>query len=98
MQITISTTQILIAIIFLLMFIIIFSIFDSYIYRSREPKIIERVITKNPLDIQFSKENFPSNVHNEMFVKSTPWIGGYGLGIGKTYTTTVPSTSTNTQL
>ena len=53
-----------------------------------ETRIIEKVVTKNPLDIQFSRDNFPSSVHNEMFVKSTPWIGGYGLGIGKTYTIT----------
>lgn len=51
-----------------------------------ETRVIEKVVTKNPLDIQFSKDNFPSSVHNEMFVKSTPWIGGYDLGMGKTYT------------
>lgn len=58
-----------------------------------ETRIIEKIVTKNPLDIQFSRDNFPSTVHNEMFVRSTPWIGGYDLALGKTYGVRAPNTT-----
>lgn len=83
MEISIPTNQLLTVIIIIL--IIVIAILMVLPDRNcPKPIIIERS-TKNPLDIQFSSDNFPSNVHNEMFVKSTPWIGGYGIGIGKTY-------------
>lgn len=42
----------------------------------------------HPLDLQFDEENNkPSEIHGDMFTKSTPWIGGYDLGYGKTKTT-----------
>jgi hypothetical protein len=49
------------------------------------PKIIYRYIPKHTLDVQFGEENYPSEIYKEMFVKSSPWIGGYDLGSGKTY-------------
>lgn len=87
MQINIPETKILIGInILLIIIVIIMYVIISMLPKNcPEQKIIKIVETKNPLDIQFSRENFPSKVHNEMFIKSTPWIGGYGLGIGKTY-------------
>ena len=44
------------------------------------PKIIYRYIPKHTLDVQFGEENVPSEIYKDMFTKSTPWIGGYGLG------------------
>lgn len=49
------------------------------------PKIIYRYIPKHTLDVQFGEENYPSDIYKDMFVKSSPWIGGYDLGSGKTY-------------
>jgi hypothetical protein len=43
-----------------------------------------------PLDLQFSDQNRPSLIHKDMFNESSPWIGGYQLGIGKTYVTSTP--------
>lgn len=51
-----------------------------------EPKIIYKLVPKHSLDVQFGKENYPSDIYLDMFNESSPWIGGYGLGIGKTYT------------
>lgn len=49
------------------------------------PKIIYRYIPKNILDVQFSDtDNNPSQIHADIFTKSSPWIGGYSLGDGKT--------------
>jgi hypothetical protein len=49
------------------------------------PKVIYRFVPKHTLDVQFGEENYPSEIYKEMFVKSSPWIGGYDLGSGKTY-------------
>jgi hypothetical protein len=49
------------------------------------PKIIYRYVPENTLDIQFGKDNYPSEIHADMFAKGSPWIGGYELGNGKTY-------------
>ena len=49
------------------------------------PKVVYRFIPKHTLDVQFGDENKPSEIFNDMFSKSTPWIGGYDLGDGKTY-------------
>lgn len=49
------------------------------------PKIIYKYISKNILDTQFSDtDNKPSEIHSDMFIKSSPWIGGYSIGDGKT--------------
>ncbi len=49
------------------------------------PKIIYKLIPKHAIDTQFSDENKPSTVYNEMFDKSSPWIGGYYISDSKTY-------------
>jgi hypothetical protein len=50
------------------------------------PQIVYRYVPKHTLDVQFSdSENNPSEVFKDMFTKSTPWIGGFDLGSGKTY-------------
>jgi hypothetical protein len=43
-------------------------------------KIIYQQVPENILDIQFSKENTPSNIYLDMFNKSSPWIGGFTIG------------------
>jgi len=52
------------------------------------PKIIYRYIPKHTLDVQFGDENNPSEIFKDMFVKSSPWIGGFGLG-NKTFVSEV---------
>lgn len=53
------------------------------------PKIIYRYVPKHTLDVQFSEEdNKPSLIYENMFRKSSPWIGGYDIGNGKTYVAT----------
>ena len=42
------------------------------------------VAVENILDYQFSDDNRPLVIHKDMFTKSSPWIGGYDIGIGKT--------------
>lgn len=49
------------------------------------PQVIYRYIPKHTLDVQFGEENAPSEVYKDMFTKSSPWIGGTTLGMGKTY-------------
>jgi len=49
------------------------------------PQIIYRYIPKHTLDVQFGDENNPSTIYRDMFTSSSPWIGGYTMGIGKTY-------------
>ena len=49
------------------------------------PKVIYKYIPQNTLDVQFGEENKPSEILSDMFVKSSPWIGGYEMGSGKTY-------------
>jgi hypothetical protein len=44
------------------------------------PKIIYRYIPKHTLDVQFGDENVPSEIFKDMFLKPSPWIGGFGLG------------------
>lgn len=44
------------------------------------PKIIYRFVPQHTLDVQFSEENRPSDIYKDMFNKSSPWIGGFGLG------------------
>ena len=51
-----------------------------------EPKIIYRFVPKHSLDVQFGKENYPSEIYLDMFNESSPWIGGFTVGMGKTYT------------
>lgn len=44
------------------------------------PKIVYRYIQGVPLDTQFGEDNQPSEIFKDMFTKSSPWIGGFGLG------------------
>lgn len=50
------------------------------------PKIIYRFVPKHTLDVQFGDENMPSELYQDMFNDSSPWVGGYTIGMGKTYT------------
>ena len=43
-------------------------------------KVIYQPVAENLLDIQYSKENSPSNIYLDMFNKSSPWIGGFTIG------------------
>ena len=49
------------------------------------PRVIYRFVPKHTLDVQFGEENRPSEIFDNMFSKSSPWIGGYDLGDGKTF-------------
>jgi hypothetical protein len=53
--------------------------------RCPAPKIVYRYVPKHTLDVQFGTENNPSEIFKDMFTKSSPWIGGFGLG-NKTFT------------
>jgi hypothetical protein len=53
------------------------------------PKIVYRTVPKHTLDVQFGDpDNNPSVVYEDMFTKSSPWIGGFDLGSGKTLVAT----------
>lgn len=43
-------------------------------------KVIYKEVPENLLDIQYGKENKPSNIYLDMFNKSSPWIGGFTIG------------------
>jgi hypothetical protein len=50
-------------------------------------KVIYKFVPQHMLDVQFGDDNKPSQIYNDMFTKSSIWVGGYDLGSGKTYTT-----------
>lgn len=52
------------------------------------PKIVYRYVPKHTLDVQFGDDNNPSDIYKDMFTKSSPWIGGFTIGNGKTYIST----------
>ena len=54
--------------------------------RCPPPTIIYKLVPKHALDVQFGDENYPSDIYLDMFNQNNPWIGGYTLGDGKTYT------------
>jgi len=54
-------------------------------YRQTLKQSANEDVETHLLDVQFSESNLPSKVYKLMFIKGTPWIGGYELGIGKTY-------------
>lgn len=57
------------------------------------PKIVYRYVPKHTLDIQFSEvDNKPSILYQNMFTSSSPWIGGFDMGNGKTYIKTESKT------
>lgn len=43
-------------------------------------QVIYKPVSENILDIQYSKENRPSDIYLDMFNKSSPWIGGFTIG------------------
>ena len=47
-------------------------------------KIEYRYIPNYELNVVYSENNLPTKVFSDMFKKSSPWIGGTQLGIGKT--------------
>ena len=54
------------------------------------PRIIYKYIPANILDTQFSKENLPSNLYNDMFNNDNIWIGGMSISSGKTVGLSIP--------
>lgn len=68
----------------ILVICVIILVFSKDVYC--EPKIMYKVVTEPILDMQYDEKNKPSLIYNDMFNESSPWIGGYQLGIGKTYT------------
>lgn len=46
---------------------------------------VDKGATYVELDTQFSEDNYPSRVYRDMFTRSSPWIGGFTIGNGKTY-------------
>jgi hypothetical protein len=58
---------------------------SRYNLKCPKQEIVYKYIPKHPLDVQLGSENFPSDIYKDMFVKSSPWIGGFEMGIGKTY-------------
>jgi hypothetical protein len=63
--------------------------------RCPPPKIVYRYIPKHTLDVQFGTENNPSEIFKDMFTKSSPWIGGFGLG-NKTFTSEIQAAASET--
>ena len=57
------------------------------------PQIIYRYVPSNTLDVQFSKENLPSNLYNDMFNNDNVWIGGMSISMGKTAGLSIPKTT-----
>ena len=43
-------------------------------------QVIYQPVAENLLDIQYSKQNRPSDIYLDMFNKSSPWIGGFTIG------------------
>jgi hypothetical protein len=41
---------------------------------------------KSILDVQFSEDNNPSKVYSDLFQKPSPWVGGFSLEHGRTFT------------
>lgn len=76
----------------ILLFILMMCIMIMIMYPEKcEPKVIYMAADEQQLlDLQFSKENLPTIIYRDMFAQSSPWIGGYQLGDGKTYIIPTP--------
>jgi hypothetical protein len=63
-----------------------------FIWITSETKCKERVVVKymcpnkSILDVQFSEDNNPSKIYSDLFQKPSPWVGGFSLENGKTFT------------
>ena len=49
------------------------------------PQIIYRYVPGTVLDTQFSKENLPNIIYNDMFTSDNIWVGGMSMSSGKTF-------------
>jgi len=58
------------------------------------PRIIYKYVPANVIDTQFSKENLPSNIYNDMFNNDNIWIGGMSMSMGKTAGISIPKNQT----
>jgi len=54
------------------------------------PRVIYKYIPANVIDTQFSTENLPSNLYNDMFNNDNIWIGGMSISSGKTAGLSIP--------
>ena len=54
------------------------------------PKVVYRYVPANTIDVQFSKENLPSNLYGDMFNNDNIWIGGMSMSSGKTAGLSIP--------
>ena len=54
------------------------------------PKVIYKYIPSNVIDMQFSKENLPTNIYGDMFNNDNVWVGGTTMSIGKTVVPITP--------
>jgi hypothetical protein len=54
------------------------------------PRIIYKYVPANVIDTQFSKENLPSNIYNDMFNSDNIWVGGMSISMGKTAGMSIP--------
>jgi|UniRef100_A0A6C0ALN2 hypothetical protein len=59
---------------------IIISILNPKSIECPPQQVIYQQVPENILDMQYSKENRPSNIYLDMFNKSSPWIGGFTIG------------------
>lgn len=49
------------------------------------PQIIYRYVPANIIDTQFSEDNLPNKIYNNMFNNDNVWIGGTTISMGKTF-------------
>ena len=67
--------------IFIILLIIISIILFALALMKRCPECINQpiiVYKKFPeLDLQFSPDNYPTKVYNDVFTGNNPWLGGY---------------------
>ncbi len=64
-------------VILLVLYIFLSSPSPRVVYKQTKPT--------SQLDYTYSDANLPSNVYLDLFSKSTPWIGDFVLGSGRTY-------------
>ncbi len=57
----------------------------SYFKECPEPKIVYRDVVVDQREYLYSDANLPSNVYKDLFIESSPWIGNFKLGNGRTF-------------
>ena len=57
-------------------------LFIMTFFKKCPPQTQPIIVYKNypELDLQFSENNLPSHLYNNVFNEQNPWIGGYKLG------------------